>query len=273
MKRLGDVLATLLFGLVAAASVAFLLVPSLVAIILSFDARDFLGPFPPKALSLRWYEALFANETYVEGLKVSLQIGVAATLVSLVAGGMAAVALDRYALPGRDLIEAALLSPKFVPTVVVGFSLLGLLSLVGIRDGWWRLFAGHVVITLPFTVRATLAALVGIRPTLVEAATSLGAREAQALADIVLPLARTGLASGALFAFVLSFDEVAVSLFLSDPFTTTLPVALIAEMRANLNLTIASVSTLFALFTVALILILERLVGLDRVLGYGVYRT
>jgi putative spermidine/putrescine transport system permease protein len=273
MKRLGDAVAAILFGLVAVISVGFLLIPSLVAIVLSFDARDFLGPFPPSAFSLRWYSALFANDAYLDGLKVSLQIGLAATFVSVVAGGMAAIALDRYRVPGRDVIEALLLSPKFIPTIVVGFSLLGLLSLLGIRDGWWRLFAGHVVITLPFTVRATLAALVGIRPTLVEAATSLGAREARALADIVLPLARTGIASGALFAFVLSFDEVAVSLFLSDPFTTTLPVALVAEMRANLNLTIASVSTIFVVLTVALIIALDRLVGLDRVLGYGVYRT
>ena len=159
MKRIGDLVAKGLFGTFAALAIGFLLVPSLVSIVLSFDARDYLGAFPPPSYSLRWYAALLSNETYVEGLKVSLQIGAAATLVSVLAGGMAAIALDRYALPGRSLIEAALLSPKFVPTVVIGFSLLGLLSLLGIRDGWWRLFAGHVVITLPFTVRATLAAL------------------------------------------------------------------------------------------------------------------
>ena len=273
MKRLGDSVAAILFAALGLLAAGFMLVPMLVALVLSFDARDFLGAFPPPALSLRWYRALLDNDAYLEGLKVSLQIGIAATLTSLLAGTAAAVALDRWAFPARDAIETLLLSPKFVPTVVIGFSLLGLLSLLGIRDGWWKLYAGHVIITLPFTVRATLAALVGIRPSLVEAATSLGAREGPALVDIVLPLARTGIASGALFAFVLSFDEVAVSLFLSDPFTTTLPVALVAEMRANLNLTIASVSTLFVALTVVLIVALDRLVGLDRVLGYGVYRT
>lgn len=273
MRRLLDRVGAVLFGALVALSFGFLVVPSLVALVLSFDARDYLGAFPPPALSLRWYRALAENDAYLEGLKVSLQIGAAATLVSLLAGAMAAVALDRYRLPFRDGIEAALLSPKFIPTVVVGFALLGLFSLLGIRDGWWRLLAGHVVITLPFTVRATLAALVGVRPVLFEAATSLGAREGRALLDIVLPLARTGIVSGALFAFVLSFDEVAVSLFLSDPFTTTLPVALVAEMRANLNLTIASVSTIFGGLAVLLILLLDRLVGLDRVLGYGIYRS
>ena len=273
MKRLLDRLASLVFAVLLLLGIGFLVVPMIVALILSFDGRDFLGSFPPPSFSLKWYRALAANDTYLDALKISLQIGVAATLVSVVTGAMAAVALDRYALPGRAWIEAAMLSPKFVPTVVVGFSLLGLLSALGIRDGWWRLFAGHVVITFPFTVRATLAAVVGVRLSLVEAAMSLGAREGRALVDIVLPLARTGVVSGALFAFVLSFDEVAVSLFLSDPFTTTLPVALVAEMRANLNLTIASVSTLFALLTLVLIVALDRLVGLDRVIGYGVYRT
>jgi putative spermidine/putrescine transport system permease protein len=130
-----------------------------------------------------------------------------------------------------------------------------------------------VIITLPFTVRAALAGLVGVRRSLVEAAMSLGATEGRAMLDVVVPLARTGMVSGALFAFALSFDEVAVSIFLSDPFTTTLPVALVAEMRANLNLTIAAVSTLFVVLTVALILVLDWLVGLDRVIGYGIYRS
>jgi putative spermidine/putrescine transport system permease protein len=254
MKRLGDRIAIVLFAVLFALALIFLLIPLVVAFVLSFDAREFIGPFPPRSFSLHWYRALLENSTYLDGLKTSLQVGFCATAVSVVVGGMAAIALDRYALPGRASLETILLSPKFVPTVVVGFSILGLTALVGIRDGWWRLFFGHVIITLPFTVRAALAGLVGVRGSLVEAAMSLGATEGRAMLDVVVPLARTGMVSGALFAFALSFDEVAVSIFLSDPFTTTLPVALVAEMRANLNLTIAAVSTLFVVLTVALIL-------------------
>jgi putative spermidine/putrescine transport system permease protein len=273
MKRFGDRVATVLFAVVFGLAILFLLVPLAVAVVLSFDAREFIGPFPPKTFSLHWYRALLDNANYLDGLTTSLQVGFCASAISVVAGGMAAIALDRYAWPGRASIEAVLLSPKFVPTVVVGFSILGLTALIGIRDGWWRLLFGHVIITLPFTVRATLAGLVGVRRSLVEAAMSLGASESRAMLDVVVPLARTGMVSGALFAFALSFDEVAVSIFLSDPFTTTLPVALVAEMRANLNLTIAAVSTLFVMLTVLLILILDRLVGLDRVIGYGIYRS
>jgi putative spermidine/putrescine transport system permease protein len=242
MKRFGDRVATVLFAVVFGLAILFLLVPLAVAVVLSFDAREFIGPFPPKTFSLHWYRALLDNATYLDGLTTSLQVGFCASAISVVAGGMAAIAL-------------------------------GLTALIGIRDGWWRLLFGHVIITLPFTVRATLAGLVGVRRSLVEAAMSLGASESRAMLDVVVPLARTGMVSGALFAFALSFDEVAVSIFLSDPFTTTLPVALVAEMRANLNLTIAAVSTLFVMLTVLLILILDRLVGLDRVIGYGIYRS
>jgi putative spermidine/putrescine transport system permease protein len=132
--------------------------------------------------------------------------------------------------------------------------------------------AGHLIITLPFTVRATLAALVGVRRSLVEAATSLGASEARAYWDIVIPLVRSGILSGALFAFVMSFDEVALSLFLSDPSSQTLPVVLVSEMRANLSLTIAAVSTILVGATVIIVALLAWFVGLGRVFGQGIYR-
>jgi putative spermidine/putrescine transport system permease protein len=121
-------------------------------------------------------------------------------------------------------------------------------------------------------VRATLAGLVGIRRNLTEAAISLGASPWRAFLDITTPLARTGIIAGVLMAFALSFDEVAVSIFLTDAFTQTLPVALVAEMRANLNLTVAAVSTIFATIAVLMVLFLDRAVGLDKIIGKGMYR-
>jgi putative spermidine/putrescine transport system permease protein len=131
---------------------------------------------------------------------------------------------------------------------------------------------GHVIITIPFTVRATLASLVGIRRSLVEAAISLGAPPWRAFLDVTLPLARTGIVAGALIAFVLSFDEVAVSLFLADAFSQTLPIVLVSEMRANLNLTVAAVATAFAAITLVIVIFLERFIGLDSIIGQGMYR-
>jgi putative spermidine/putrescine transport system permease protein len=267
-----DLLAGAIFRIMLGAAVLFLVVPVIVSVFLSFDDRSFLGPFPPARFSLRWYRAFLDNPAYLDGLFNSLEVAALSTAISTAAGAAAAYALAESRFPGRDVLETLFLSPKFVPTVVVGFSILGFASAIHVFDPFTRLIMGHVIITIPFTVRATLAALVGIRRSLVEAAVSLGAPPWRAFLDVTLPLARTGIVAGALMAFVLSFDEVAVSLFLADPFTQTLPIALVAEMRANLNLTVAAVSTIFAAATVLLVLLLDRTVGLDRVVGQGMYR-
>jgi putative spermidine/putrescine transport system permease protein len=268
----GDLLAGMFFRLLLAVAVLFLLLPVIVSVVLSFDDRTFLGAFPPTRFSLRWYRSFLDNPAYLDGLVNSLRIALLSTVISTAAGAAAAYALTEARFAGRDAIETLFLSPKFVPTVVVGFSILGFASAIGIFDPFTRLVMGHVIITIPFTIRATLAALVGIRRSMVEAAISLGAPPWRAFLDVTLPLAQTGIVAGALMAFVLSFDEVAVSLFLSDAFTQTLPIALVAEMRANLNLTVAAVATIFAGATLLVVLFLDRAVGLDRVVGQGMYR-
>jgi putative spermidine/putrescine transport system permease protein len=272
LSTLLDRAAGIAFRLLLAAAVLFLVLPIIVSVLLSFDDRSFLGPFPPTRFSLRWYRSFLDNPAYLDGLIVSLKLAVISTIISSVAGASAAYVLSASRWPGRDTVEMLFLSPKFVPTVVIGFSILGFSSAIGMFDPFTRLIMGHVVITIPFTVRATLASLVGIRRSLVEAAISLGAPPWRAFLDVTLPLARTGVIAGGLMAFVLSFDEVAVSLFLSDAFTQTLPIALVAEMRANLNLTVAAVSTVFAAVTILIVFFLDRTVGLDRVVGQGLYR-
>lgn len=267
-----DYAAAVIFRLLLAAIIFFLIVPIGVAVILSFDDREFIGTFPPTRFSLRWYRAFMQNPSYLDGLVVSLELALVATMISIVAGAGAAIALTESQWRGRDVVETLFLSPKFVPTVVIGFSILGFASAIHVFDAFTRLVMGHVVITIPFTVRATLASLVGIPRSLGEAAVSLGATPWRAFVDITLPLARTGIIAGGLMAFVLSFDEVAVSIFLTDAFTQTLPIALVAEMRANLNLTVAAISTVLATLAVIIVLILDRAAGLDNVIGRGMYR-
>jgi putative spermidine/putrescine transport system permease protein len=267
-----DALAGALFRVTVGIAIAFLLIPLVVAVFLSFDDREYLGAFPPKNYSLRWYWSFIDNPSYLDGLYNSLQVSLISTAIAVVAGAGAALFLARFRFKGREALETLFLSPKFVPTVVVGFSLLGFAAAIGIYDPFTRLIMGHVIVTIPFTVRATLASLIGIRASLIEAALSLGARPWRAYLDIILPLARTGIVAGALMAFVLSFDEVAVSLFLSDAFTQTLPIVLVAEMRANLNLTVAAVSTVFLALTLIVLIGLDRTLGLDRLVGEGIYR-
>jgi len=273
MARLLDDVFRILFVAVLVAAAVFLVVPVGMTVLMSFDGREYLGRFPPPVYSLRWYAAFFFDPYYTVALRNSAIVAAVAATVATATGVAAAVILDRYRFPGREALSAFFLSPLVVPTVVVGFSVLVFLSLLGVHDGFVRLLAGHVVITLPYTVRTTLASLVGIRASLTEAALSLGADERRAFLDITLPLARTGIVAGGVLAFALSFEEVSVSLFLYDPPSYTLPVAILGAMRSQFNLTLASASVVMMVVTALLVLVLDRIFGLDRVIGTGIYRS
>lgn len=273
MSRHVDDVGKWLVWIAIAATFVFLVAPIVVAIMMSFDARGYLGRFPPPDYSIQWYVNFFSDTFYLTGLRTSIVLAVIATAVSTVAGVSAAIVLDRYDFPGKQAVETLFLSPLIIPAVVIGFALLLFFALIGVFQGFPRLLAGHIVITFPYTVRTTLAGLVGIRKTLTEAAMVLGANERQAFWDVTFPLARTGMVAGAVFAFAFSMDDVAVSLFLTSPDTYTLPVAMVSMMRTNFDLTIAAASVVLMLFTVGLIVLLDWIVGLERLIGGGVYRS
>src|SRR6478735_7094761 len=252
--------------------VLFLMIPIIVTAIMAFDSRDYLGPLPPPSLSLRWFGAFFSDEYFLNGLATSLKLAVLSVTVSLLVGLATAYALDRARFVGKDAVISFFLSPLVVPPVVTGFALLLFLSKLGLVNGFARLLCGHIIITVPYTIRATLASMSEIDRSFTEAALILGANERQSFWEITFPLARTGIISGAIFAFAVSMDDVAVSIMLTDAKTYTLPIALISSMRANFDLSIAAASVMLMLLTLVLILILEKSVGLNRVIGQGVFR-
>lgn len=258
----------LLNGLV----ILFLLSPIVVTAIMAFDSRDYLGPLPPPSLSLRWFGAFFSDSYFLNGLATSLKLAALTVTITVIVGVATAYAIDRTQFRGKEALTAFFLSPLVVPPVVTGFALLLFLSKLGLIDGFARLLCGHVIITVPYTLRATLAAMSEIDGTYTEAAMILGATERRAFWDVTFPLARTGIVSGAIFAFAVSMDDVAVSIMLTDAKTYTLPIALISSMRANFNLTIAAASLMLMAMTVVLIVLLERLVGLSRAIGQGGFR-
>lgn len=271
MKRLADNVLGLMVVCLSIATIAFLITPLLIAAVMSFDSRDFLGAFPPPSLSLQWYVGFFSDASYLKGLQVSLILAVAATVLSTLVGVAAAFTLDRYSFPGKETLSVFFLSPLVVPHVIIGFSLLLFFSTIGVFDGWVRLLGGHLIITVPYVIRTTLASLVGIRKSLTEAALILGATERRAFWKVTVPLSKTGIAGGAIFAFAYSMDEVSVSLFLTGPTFYTLPVAMTAAMRSQFDLRIAAAAVCLIVLTIALIWVLDRIVGLDKVIGQGVY--
>jgi putative spermidine/putrescine transport system permease protein len=263
-----------LIGLVMIGTIiCFLLTPIVVTTIMAFDARPYLGPLPPPALSFRWFNQFFSDDYFLDGLKTSLLLAAFSVSVSVSVGVATAFAVERLNFKGKEVLVSLFLSPLLVPPVVTGFALLLFLSHLGLINGFARLLCGHIIITAPYTIRATLAGLTGIDRSLTEAALSLGANERHAFWDVTFPLARTSIVSGAIFAFAVSMDDVAVSIMLTDAQTFTLPVALISSMRANFDLSIAAASVMLMLVTLALILILEKAVGLNRAIGQGVFRA
>lgn len=265
--RLIDRLAGIALAAIVATTLLFLVAPLIVTAVLSLDARSFLGPFPPPSLSFQWYERFASDGYFLKGLRTSLAIALLVTALSTVLGTMAALFLRRAGPVGRETLMSLFMSPLIVPPVVIGFSLLLTLSAAGVGTGWPRLVCGHLIITLPYAIRAAVLGLSGVPHKLEEAALSLGATRTAVLFTVTLPLARGSIVVGAIFAFVVSMDDVAVSMFLASADSYTLPVALVSSMRANFDLSIAAVSTLFTVAVLLIVLAVERAIGLSRIFG------
>ncbi|ANM12593.1 MULTISPECIES: ABC transporter permease [Rhizobium] len=271
--RTADRIAVSLADGVIGLGLAFLAIPLVITCLMAFDARTYLGPLPPPALSLHWFERLVSQADILTSLRTSLILAVLTTVLSVTIGTAAAVGLARGNFPGKAALTSAFLSPLIVPPVVIGFGLLLFLSKAGITNGMARLLLGHVIVTLPYCIRTSLASLLGSDQRLTEAAMVLGATERQAFWTITLPLMRTGVVTGAIFAFAISIDDVSISLFLSDPSATTLPVTLVSNMRAAFDLTIAAAAVVLIAVTALLIVVLDRVVGFDTVVGQGLFRS
>lgn len=249
-----------------AVAVSLLILPIALVIFLSFGA-DAFTVIPPIGYSLRWYRNIFLQPEFVPAFLTSLQIAAVVTGVSLVIGTLAAYSLYRYDIPGRGFLEVMLYSPIMVPLVVTGAALLIFLSKLGLYSNFWNIVLGHVIITFPYVVRTVGVALARYERALDEAAAALGARPWQVFWRITLPVIRPGLFAGGLFAFVMSFDDFTVTIFLVGAGTRTLPVAIYQYMEWNLDPTVSAVSAVLILMATGATLLIERLVGLDRFIG------
>lgn len=243
---------------------AFLLAPLVVVVLASFNSADFLS-FPPRGLSLRWYRALWESEVWGDSFRLSLLLTVVVTPLSLIMGTLAAYALVRYSFPGRRIAETLVMAPLVMPQIVLGIALLNYFSLLGLIDSMAGLILGHLVVTLPFTVRLVSISVHTLDPALERAAQSLGATPLQTFWRVTLPLLRPGIVAGAIFAAIISFGELAVTLLIAGARTTTLPLRIFNYTEYNFDPTINAVSTIFVVLALVLIVALDRLIGLVRI--------
>jgi len=265
-KRFIDNLVGAVVTLVVTLGILLIALPLIYAGGMSIDARPYLGPFPPHDFSLRWYARFFSNDIYMRSLGASAIVSLIAAIAATTIGAAAAIASARLEANRRDAAALAMSAPQITPHVVLGFGLLMLFGGLGVQNGYVRLILGHVIITIPYVFRLASASLVGVPRSILEAASSLGARPRRILSQIVLPMIRTGLVVSFIFALAISLDDVAVAIFLTDANVTTLPVAMVSSMKSSFDLTIAAASMVLVLGAVVLLCLLNRFVSLDKIL-------
>lgn len=241
----------------------FLLAPLACIVIVSFN-NDAIQSFPPTRWSPRWYEFVLQNAGFVHAAAVSALLALGAVVVATPLGVMAAIGLWKSSWRGKPLLEAFFVMPIIVPGLVIGVALLVALAAVDIRQAPIRLLVGHALIVMPYVVRTTLASLLQIDPSLEEAAGTLGASSRRAFFSIILPLIRPGIIAGMVFGFILSFDDVNVSLFLVDARTATLPISIMSYLEYNSDPSVAAISSMQIAIIFALTMVLERWFGLQR---------
>lgn len=229
----------------------FLIGPTLVIIPISFSSANFLS-YPLPGFSLQWYEKILQPQPWMSALLNSLIIGAGATLVSTVLGTLAALGMSRGRLPARSMILAVVISPMIVPVVISGVGMYFFFAKLGFVASFLGLVLAHAVLAVPFVLITVTATLKNFDMNLVRAAASLGASPVHAFRTVTLPLIAPGVISGALFAFVFSFDEVVVALFISGPGQRTLPRQMFDGLRDNIDPSILAMSTLLVIISIVL---------------------
>lgn len=250
-------------GALAGVALVLLFAPTLVVLIVSFTSGLSLR-FPPPGLSLRWYAALLDASGLQFAAWNSLKVAAAATLLSLLLGVAGALGIARSARLQARVLDGLFMAPLVLPALAFGLAALMLFSMVGLPVSPLTLTLGHTVVCVPFVVRNTVASLQQLDPALLEGSASLGASRLYTLRRVVLPLVRPGILAGGFICFMASFDNIPVSLFLRDAATDMLPIRMWQDLEGKLDVTIAALSGVLIVATVAVMLLMERLVGLSR---------
>jgi putative spermidine/putrescine transport system permease protein len=245
--------------------IAFILAPLVVVVLVSFTDKGFMT-MPFDGASLRWYRAIAGNPQFLESFWVSLRLGLVSATLSALIAVPAALAIARGRFPGRDAIAAFLVSPLMIPHVVLGVALLRFFSGLGLAGSFAGLVAAHLIVVTPYMVRLVTAGLAGLDPRVERAAESLGAGRLTVFRRITLPLILPGVAGGWILAFITSFDELTVSLFLASPSSTPLPVRLFTYIDQMTDPLVAAVSAALIGLTALVLVVLDRFYPIDRLL-------
>ena len=250
---------------VAWLALIFLMLPILVIIPLSFNAEPYFTftegmlAFEADAYSLKWYQEILSDDKWILAIKNSFYIGFFSTIIATVLGTCAAIGLSNPSMPFQRIIMAILLSPMIVPLIITAAGMFFFYSQLNIAGTYIGIIMAHAALGTPFVIITVNAALAGFDYSLVRASMSLGASPLMTFFKVIVPLIRPGVISGALFAFITSFDEVVVVLFLAGPEQRTIPRQMFSGLREQINPTILAVATLLIVISVLMLITIEYL--------------
>lgn len=243
----------------------FLLAPIIIMIPLSFNAEPYFTfsrqmlTLNPEGYSLRWYQDLFASESWLRSIRNSFVIGIAATVLATTLGTLAALGLSRSEMPAKGLIMGILISPMIVPLIISAAGMFFFFSSINIAQTFLGVVLAHTALGTPFVVITVTATLVGFDQSLTRAAANLGASPTRTFFKITMPLILPGVISGALFAFITSFDEIVIVLFVAGVEQRTIPREMWSGIREQISPTILAVATILVLISIALLTVVELL--------------
>ncbi len=245
--------------------VIFTLAPILVVCAVAFTPESYLS-FPTTEFSLRWFRAIGDYPEFISAFWRSVWLGALSSFLAICFSAPASLAIARTRFLGREAMMALFQSPLMIPHVVLGIAFLRFFTEIGLSGTFVGLVLSHIILVFPFALRLTLASAIGMNPAIEQAARSLGATEASILRRVTLPLIMPGLASGWALAFINSFDEVTMTVFIATPGTETLPVRMFLYIQDNIDPLVTSVSACVILVTVVALVILDRIYGLETLL-------
>ncbi len=254
----------MIMSLVGGVGVLLLMLPTLIVLVTSFTSGYSLK-FPPPGFSLRWYQALvFDSPEIIDALTLSLKLAALATAIATVLAVGAAVALARRRSLAARVLDSFFMAPLTVPSLALGLGILVLFNLESAGLSFYSLLAGHIALCAPYILYTTSASYAQLDPALLDSSLCLGASPMRTFRRVVLPALWPGIASGAFIAFMNSFDNVALSLFLSDARSEVLPIRLWHIIEDSLDVRAAAASGVLILVTLVSMLIMERVAGLSR---------
>lgn len=244
-------------------TLGLLIAPTLVVLIVSFT-DGFSLKFPPPGYSLRWYgELLDAFQLHFAAWN-SIKVALWTTALSILLGVAGALAIARSQTAMARVLDSLFMSPLVLPALAFGFAALMTFSAVGLPVSETTLVIGHTAVCVPYVIRTTMAALAQLDTALLESSASLGASRWYTFRRVTLPLIRPGILAGGFIAFMSSFDNVPVSLFLRDARTDMLPIRMWQDLEGRLDVTIAALSSVIIVVTLVMMILMERAVGLSR---------